>query len=113
MSWRDFGIEDPGLRWDNFGLYQELNSNKLGQLFDKTSEEIEDFQLSLYEMMDMGIYENQISDLLDWIHCIEDILFETTEKADFRNELINVRIKLSKFKKYFDKFAIQIDWFGE
>jgi len=113
MSWEDMGIKDPNLKWNNFGSYQDWNSNTLSDLFEKTYEEIEDCQLYLYDILTLDIYPKQVDNLIDWIDYIECLLDEASFDVDTRNKLIDVRIQLSKFKKYFYNFIIQIESLGD
>ena len=112
MSWEDLGIKDPCLKWDNFGFYQDWHTSELGDLFEKTSYEIEDFQNDLHVMQEIGLYEKQIGDMLDWINYVEDLLKDASMEFNPRNKLISTRFHLIKFRKYFDDFAAQINWLG-
>lgn len=112
MSWESLGIKDPGLKWDNFGFYQDWNTSKYGPLFEKSFCEIEDLQNDLYSIQEVGLYEKQVNDMLDWADYIEDLLKDASMELDPRNKLINTRFYLIKLKKYFDDFTAQIDWLG-
>jgi hypothetical protein len=112
MSWKELHIEDPGLKWDSFGTYQHWNTNKLGDLFEKTMCEVEEFQISLYDMMDLGLFKKQIDNLLNWVDHIESLLDDASTEFNARNKLIDARIELYRFKKHFDGFAFRINWFG-
>ena len=109
MSWEDLGVQDPGLVWQDD--YQDWHTNKLGDLFEKTYCEIEDFQDSIDDMLDMGLFESQLEDFKNWIDYIEQLLEEASMDLNPRSKLINTRIQLYGFRKHFDWFAIQIDWF--
>ena len=110
MSWEEFGIQNPGIKWK--GLYQDWHTNRLGALFETTADEVEDLQTEIDDIREMGLWPSQLDGFDDWLGYIDTILGEAAVSMDLRSELMDVRIELLKFKKQFDSFAVGIDWFG-
>jgi len=111
MSWEEIGIQNPGIEWRE--VYQDWRINRLGELYELTANELEDYRGDIDDMKELGFYVTKLSDFEDWIDYIDTILEEASKDINFRSGLINARIELYKFKKYFDVFTIEIEWLGD
>lgn len=110
MSWEELGIQNPDIKWK--GIYQDWHTNRLGALFETTMDEVEDLQVEIEDIRELGLWPTQINDFDDWLGYIDTLLGEAAVGMDLRSGLMNTRIQLFRFKKQFDNFAVGIDWFG-
>jgi hypothetical protein len=109
MSWEKLGIQDPKIRWT--GSHQDLHSNKLGDLFEQTADEIESYQDNIDDIMELGMWDNVICDFSEWLDYVAILVADAGgDPDDLRAKLVKARSELRKFKDMFDIFMITIEW---
>ena len=111
MGWDELGIVDPELQWD--GPLINWQANFLGELYDKTMQDIEFYQEDIDDLKRSEAWNDKLEEYCDWLDYIETIADESVTDCDFKIKLIKARIELKKFVDSFDGYMVSINWYEE
>jgi hypothetical protein len=107
MTWEDFGIVDPNIKWQKF--------ESTGSKCITINNEIICFIYDLLKMEQLGLWKDQIKHLMEWAEYIEILSEDAIDEIILKRkrEIFDKTLsEFSEFRDAFDQFAFDVKWYS-